>query len=356
MAAIPFSQKKFLFIFIAWWLIWSTLQAWILYDLGFDLQLCITDSAISNFVLALACVIIGNSLAYYLPRQQRYIYLLVLCLLTAGACLLATKYVLTMVITASDYPVFLSKSLPVRFSVSFLVIGCMTMISVMWNAFEDQKTSVQRRTEAEQLTKDAELYKLRQQLQPHFLFNSLNSINALIGIRPQEARTMVQQLSDFLRGTLKREEQQWISVEEELEYLRLYLDIERVRFGNRLSTAFDTDHASLQMKIPAMLLQPLVENAIKFGLYDTTGDTVVSINSTVENGLLVISVQNPFDSETSQPRRGTGFGLHSIQRRLYLLFARQDLLVATAQDNIFTVTVKIPQPANNNAGNTEKKI
>src|SRR4029077_8607214 len=119
-------------------------------------------------------------------------------------------------------------------------IGCMVMISVLWHSFEDQKTSVQRKTEAEQLTKDAELYKLRQQLQPHFLFNSLNSINALIGTRPQEARTMVQQLSDFLRGTIKKEETQWVSLQEELQYLQLYLDIEKVRFGNRLATEIET--------------------------------------------------------------------------------------------------------------------
>ncbi|GAC1429167.1 MAG: hypothetical protein NVSMB7_05880 [Chitinophagaceae bacterium] len=173
------------------------------------------------------------------------------------------------------------------------------------------------------------------------MFNSLNSINALIGTRPQEARTMVQQLSDFLRGTLKREEQQWIPVEEELKYLQLYLDIEKVRFGNRLSTVFETETVSLQWKMPAMLLQPLVENAIKFGLYDTTGDTIIRIATTITNNMLVITVQNHFDEETAQPRQGTGFGLHSINRRLYLLFARTDLLETVAQNHTFTTTVKI---------------
>ncbi|MGL1273916.1 histidine kinase, partial [Vibrio parahaemolyticus] len=78
--------------------------------------------------------------------------------------------------------------------------------------------------------------KLRQQLQPHFLFNSLNSISALIISQPEKARHMIQQLSDFLRGTLKKEEQQWNSLQEEMQYLQLYLDIEKVRFGHRLHT------------------------------------------------------------------------------------------------------------------------
>jgi len=358
LAAIPFSQKKFLFVFIAWWLIWTGMQAWILYGLDFSLQLSITDSILSNFLLVAACVIISNNLKYYLPRQQRFGYLLILCLLTAGAWLLAINYALPFVIPGNEkgYELFLPRSLPVRFGVAFLVIGCMSMISVLWHGFEDQKSSALRKTEAEQLTKDAELFKLRQQLQPHFLFNSLNSINALIGTRPQEARTMIHQLSDFLRGTLKREEQQWILLEEELEYLRLYLDIEKVRFGNRLSTVFETAAGSLQMKIPAMLLQPLVENAIKFGLYDTTGDTIIRIETAITNGLLVVTVQNPFDEETAQPRQGTGFGLHSIQRRLYLLFARNDLLITSALNHIFTTTVKIPQPLADtaNSQNTPK--
>jgi len=331
------------------------LQAWVLYDLGFSLRTSITDSFVSNFLLAGACVLTSNNLKYYLPQQRRYGYMLVLSLLTAGAWLLSIRYLLPLSMpTEPDYERFLSQSLPIRFGVSSLVIGCMSMISMIWFSFQDQKTSAQRKTEAEQLTKDAELYKLRQQLQPHFLFNSLNSINALIGSRPQEARAMVHQLSDFLRGTLKREDQQWIALDDELEYLRLYLDIEKVRFGNRLSPEFNIDPATRKMQIPPMLLQPLVENAIKFGLYDTTGETVISLTTLNKNNTLEITVQNPFDEETTQPKRGTGFGLHSIQRRLYLLFARHDLLFTRTQGHIFITTILVPQTLLNKTETSEK--
>ena len=93
-----------------------------------------------------------------------------------------------------------------------------------------------------------------------------------------------------------------------------------------------------------MLLQPLVENAIKFGLYDTVGDTIIRITTEVKENLLVLTVQNPYDPETSQPRQGTGFGLNSIHRRLYLLFSRQDLLSVEGTGDLFTTTVRIPQP------------
>src|SRR4029079_16386584 len=108
--------------------------------------------------------------------------------------------------------------------------------SLLWYTQKEQQQMDERRTEAEKLEREAELSKLRQQLQPHFLFNSLNSISALTGSQPQKARHMIHQLSEFLRGTLKKEEQHWNTLEEELQYLQLYLDIEDVRFGHRMQT------------------------------------------------------------------------------------------------------------------------
>ncbi len=142
---------------------------------------------------------------------------------------------------------------------------------------------------------------------------------------------------------MKKEETQWVTLKEELQYLELYLDIEKVRFGNRLATQIDTTEETDQMKMPALLLQPIVENAIKFGLYDTMGETLIRLQAVKENNDLLIEVMNPFDPETSSPKQGTGFGLKSIQRRLYLLFARTDLLVTSAKENIFITKVRIPQ-------------
>jgi LytS/YehU family sensor histidine kinase len=96
-----------------------------------------------------------------------------------------------------------------------------------------------------------------------------------------------------------------------------------------------------------MLLQPIVENAIKFGLYDTTEAVTIRIEAHADNNYVVISVQNPFDPETSRPKQGTGFGLSSIQRRLYLLFARGDLFETRVEGHLFTTIVKIPQTTHN---------
>ncbi len=111
---------------------------------------------------------------------------------------------------------FLSNAYWIRLGVAFLLIGCMAVICVLWYTQEEEQENRQRKNDAEKLSKEAELFKLRQQLQPHFLFNSLNSISALIGSNPAQARNMIHQLSDFLRTTLRKEEEQWVKMEEEL--------------------------------------------------------------------------------------------------------------------------------------------
>jgi two-component system, LytTR family, sensor kinase len=346
-ARSPLSTGKFLLIFISWWAIWAFLQSSLLISFGLRGTIALTDSLVSNSLIALSCGFLSNNMQYYLPKKERYWYILLISLILSGIILLTCKAVLVPLISGltdgASYPLFFNRSWPVRFDIVFLQVGCMSILSVLWYSTEEEQENRQRRNDAERLAKEAELFKLRQQLAPHFLFNSLNSISALIGSRPEQARKMIQQLSDFLRGNLKKEEQQWVPLSEELQYLELYLDIEKVRFGHRLSTAICCEDECLGMRIPPMLLQPIVENAIKFGLYDTTDAVTISIRARFENNYVRVEVENPFDPETSRPKKGTGFGLTSIQRRLYLLFARPDLLETRVDNNLFTTIVRIPQ-------------
>ena len=344
MATSLLSGNRVKLLFAAGWLIWSAFHAILLYWLGINLSIALVDSVVTNTLLAAVCVLISHNLKFYQPGTERQWYILVLNFgLTALWLFISDRILIHLPLHSHDYDIFLSKSLPVRFGIGFLLITCMAVISALWYTLEDQRENEKRKTDAEKLAREAELYKLRQQLQPHFLFNSLNSISALVGTRPKEARHMIQQLSDFLRGTLKKEENEWVNFSEELRYLQLYLDIEKVRFGHRLSTEIVKDEKCDQLKLPPMLLQPIVENAIKFGLYDTTEPITIHLSAKSEDGQLKILVQNPFDPETSYPRKGTGFGLNSVNRRLQLLFGRNDLLETKSGGNIFTTSIKIPQ-------------
>ncbi|MBL4677543.1 MAG: histidine kinase [Mucilaginibacter sp.] len=303
----------------------------------------VVDALLSAVLLAVACWLINNNLRYYQPDKESYFYLFIWCAALSVACVAGTRYILPLFNMGQVYFNFLQQSLIIRFFTTFLALGWMAMISALFYTQLDNKRTEQRKTEAEKLARDAELYNLRQQLQPHFLFNSLNSISALIGFKPELARTMIHQLSDFLRGTLKKDEQLLVPLNDELAHLNLYLEIEKVRFGHRLQTEISCDKTCGEAKLPSLLLQPLVENAIKFGLYDTTDAVTISVRAEVEDQYLIIIIQNPFDPKTSRPRKGTGFGLSGVQRRLYLIFARNDLMETHANDNIFTTIIKVPQ-------------
>ena len=347
MARSPLSTGKFLLIFISWWGIWGFLQTDLLIGFGLRAMTAFSDSLVSNTLVALSCGFLSNNMQYYLPKKERYWYILLISLALSGIILLACKAILVPLLgglsDGAAYTQFFNRSWPVRFDIVFLQVGCMSILSVLWYSTEEEQENRQRRNDAERLAKEAELFKLRQQLAPHFLFNSLNSISALIGSRPEQARKMIQQLSDFLRGNLKKEDQQWVPLSEEIQYLELYLDIEKVRFGHRLSTVIICDEECLERKLPPMLLQPIVENAIKFGLYDTTDAVTIAIRARLDGKFVRIEVENPFDPETSRPKKGTGFGLTSIQRRLYLIFARPDLMETHVDNNLFTTIVRIPQ-------------
>jgi two-component system LytT family sensor kinase len=319
------------------------MHGYVLHELGFDWKTAITDSFVNNFILADCCAVIVITLKWYQPRKNNGLLLLVWIIGLAKVCSLLTGYVLSYLLKEDTaYLVFLDKSVLVRIGIAFLLISGVTLETWVFNIYRDKQADTEKQKETEKLLKEAELTGLRQQLQPHFLFNSLNSISALAGSKPEEARKMIQQLSDFLRGTLKKDEQKPVTLKEELNHLQLYLDIEKVRFGHRLSTEVKADEDSLDLLLPPLLLQPLVENAIKFGLYDTVGEITISIVAKKETGYLTVHITNPFDSQTAQPK-GTGFGLNSVQRRLQLIFSRSDLLQTGIKENIFTATVKIPQ-------------
>ncbi|RZK45652.1 MAG: sensor histidine kinase [Pedobacter sp.] len=302
------------------------------------------DTLVSNILLAGTCLLIINNFRYYRPAKNAFVFILMLCVALCICWLFLTIYLLGKLTPGNTG--FLYASIPVRYLIGFLITCCTSMISLTWYHTSELQESQQIKSETEAIAKDAELYSLRQQLQPHFLFNSLNSISALIGSNPTLSRTMIQQLSGFLRGTLNKDDKTSISLAEEMAHLQLYLDIEKVRFGHRLETK--TEMLADGAMIPPMILQPIVENAIKFGLYDTIGTVTITVIAMISGNDLVIRVQNPYDPETSDPRKGTGFGLSSIRRRLYLIFSRNDLLETSFTDTIFTTTVKIPQHVQGN--------
>jgi LytS/YehU family sensor histidine kinase len=235
-----------------------------------------------------------------------------------------------------DYPTFLQ--------VVFVFIVIQTSSLFIWlimsmNERDDEK---ERRASEKELIRKAELESLRQQFQPHFLFNSLNSIQSLIQFDQNKASEMIQTLADFLRGSISNNENNKRSLEEEIHHLRLYLAIETIRFEDRLEVEFNISEHALKIELPSFIIQPLVENSIKHGLYGTTGSIKIKLRAIVNKDFLIVKVQNPYEEEIAVKKTGAGFGLRSISRRLQLIYFRNDLLKIKKEENLFIAELHIP--------------
>jgi hypothetical protein len=216
-----------------------------------------------------------------------------------------------------------------------------SVVHYMLLALEASHAAERRALESQVGAREAELRALRAQLNPHFLFNSLNSINALVGTDPGSARRMCERLGDFLRRTLALGAREAVSLSEELALVDRYLDIEQVRFGDRLRVERAVDPSTLDCQVPPLLLQPLVENAIKHGVQDAVEGGAVRLEAWREGSLLVLTVENPLDAE-APARSGEGVGLENVRRRLAALGSREARLVAGRIEGRFRVTLELP--------------
>ncbi len=208
-------------------------------------------------------------------------------------------------------------------------------------AFEASREADRRALRAEIEAREAELRALRAQVDPHFLFNSLNSISSLITADAGGARAMCVQLGDFLRASLGLGMRATVTLAEELETLELYLLLERTRFGSRLEVNLEFDESSRACLVPPLVLQPLVENALKHGISTMLEGGTIHIAAHCRSGRLRLIVENPFDPK-ALGRRGSGMGLTNLRQRLHSLYGTAARLRADAEGDTFWVEVVLP--------------
>ncbi len=210
------------------------------------------------------------------------------------------------------------------------------------NYYQGFREKVQNEVKLKSLVKEAELHALKSQINPHFLFNSLNSISSLTMTNPSQAQEMVINLSQLMRYSLKHNQQETVSFQQEIENNKLYLNIEKVRFGSKLNPVFAIEKNCLNARIPNMILQPLYENAIKYGVYEATETIDIITHCRCSNDALIVSISNTFDSE-ARSNKGEGIGLRNIRERLEIIYGNPHFLQINSNKNEFTVTLTIPQ-------------
>ena len=215
------------------------------------------------------------------------------------------------------------------------------------SAVEYYRTSRNHELAASQLQAElsqAQLQTLRSQLQPHFLFNTLNSIAALMHYDVKAAEEMLTRLSEMLRLTLESSEGQEVQLRNELEILNLYLQIMHVRFGERLSTNVDFASSLLEERVPSFLLQPLVENAVRHGIDASSKMTHIRVSGSVENGMLTLRIVDDGRGLPQNQEIREGFGLRNTRRRLEQLYGDAGKLLVSNRDGGGTeVVVTIPR-------------
>lgn len=255
--------------------------------------------------------------------------------------------------TLSNYNPWISRDQLYNIGWPFHLVG---MLCVYWILFYEwwflkneirNDYNLQRLLNLQEDLKNSEIKNIQQNIQPHFLYNSLNSINSLMLIDQDEAQKMVVKLSDFLRYSVLKNQEMFDRIEDELQQLERYFSIEKIRFPSRLFYQLECSEELLPRKMPSMILQPLVDNAIKYGLYGQIDRCDIHIRFTEVNETLYIEVSNNFDGSSEQ-KAGTGYGLKSLHQKLFWLYGDDNLLKTTRDGNLFKATIRLPQLKNEN--------
>jgi two-component system, LytTR family, sensor histidine kinase AlgZ len=230
---------------------------------------------------------------------------------------------------------------PMLIVTGFLLFVLSVLAHYLLISYEAARMSETRSLELDVLARDAQLTALRAQVNPHFLFNSLHSIASLIGNDQAGARRMCVLLADFLRDSVRFGGRDQITLDQEFSLVRQYLGIERIRFGARLSVTADMPQALEEALVPPLLLQPLVENAVKHGIAGLIEGGTVVVRAREEGSDLLLTIENPYDLDRTAPT-GTQVGLQNVRRRLDTEYGSSASVRIVDEAGVFRAEIRMP--------------
>jgi len=312
-------------------------------------KISLTIKLVDGITFGLLLAALGLSFWFsskYLSIDQNQISKIVLTHFGGGILItlvwLALGYfAIISIITDTDaFDNFFIQTLKSRFIIGLLYYFLLTAFYYIVIYYLEFQERAVKETELKNLVTEAELRSLKFQINPHFIFNSLNSISALTEIDPKKAKQMIIKLADFLRYTLANNDRQNNSLNEELKNIKIYLDIEKIRFDDKFEYVEDLHIDCGKVEIPSMILQPLFENAIKHAVYETLDTVTIKLTCQKLDDFLKIKLCNNFEGESH--KKGAGVGLKNIRDRLSLLYKQDNLMEVKKADGIFEVIIYIP--------------
>ena len=339
---------QYLVLYFTFWLVIAGIQLVVFYFL-LDLPVVesIIDSLVFNTVLAIICIAIWPLVNYSSLDRTALVNTLATHLAGASVLIAIVVFIswkaLEVLITNNPaYDAFLQDSLLWRAALGaiFYLLVALNFYVLIYN--EEFRVRSIAESDLKQSLKDAELNMLKSQLNPHFIFNSLNSISSLTITNPEKAQEMVISLSEFLRYSIKPNQEKMIPLNNELDAINRFIEIEKVRFGERLKVDITCNDECKAKYVPPLIIQPLVENAIKYGVHETTDIGSVAIECACNDNSLEITVKNSYDAQ-GVPAIKTGIGLKNVSNRLRLLYGSEELVQINKKESLFSVKLILPQ-------------
>ncbi len=343
-------SRKIVLTWIGIWMFIMSIQFLTLFlAVDFPLGFSIADTVLSGVIYILISIGLWFTIRFGIQQNRNPIEIVlrnILLFIATSAIWISVVWGLLYLADPEYAELYASTILSYRLIASLMFYICTVVVYYAINFYESLQEKQAQEMHLKTLVKEAQLNELRSQLHPHFLFNSLNSINSLTITNPARAGEMIIKLSEFLRYSLSRKGHSMASFEKELHHISLYLDIEKIRFGNRLEFVCESENVPGDWPLPLMLLQPLIENAVKHGVYNTGETVIIRLNAYVKENFLVISISNNFDPD-SVPIKGTGTGLNNVRERMKLVYGSASLFETEQNRDNFTAILKIPNTTKN---------
>ena len=334
-------------ILILYSLSYALISFFVLYlGLGLKFNSAIIESLVSAIILC-GLTIVWHYPAKYISIEQNSLLKIlfshiITAIISSGLWILFIYIIMVPFLGFNEtYQNYFYHTILWRFLVGLMLYAVVVSFYYLVSYYSESQERAIKESELKNLITLAELKSLKFQINPHFIFNSLNSMSALTEIDPKKAKEMIIKLADFLRYILATNEREKNKLSEELKNIRVYLDIEKIRFEDKFDYTEQLDDECNKVEIPNMILQPLFENVIKHAVYETLDKVQLTLKCSFDNGYLKIHLENNFD-ESSKSRKGTGVGLKNINDRLYLIYRRDDLMEVKKEKGIFSVTLFIP--------------
>lgn len=342
-----FGNLRYALMYSGVWILAELAHMFILWHgMDFPLYLALLDTAVSNTLFALLGLALWYPV-YYNRTAKISTSSKLINTITAGIVSVLLWYSLCALLLDSAYMQYAGYSFQsvhhwrIESSLFYFVI-----ILLSYHIFIFQQNIKDKQTREEELQaqlRNAELNALKSQISPHFLFNSLNSISSLTMFEPSKAQEMIIKLSDYLRYSVTAAKSMTATYEQEMENICRYLDIEKIRFGERIRFSFNNCQECSNCLMPSLLMQPIFENAIKHGVNESTDPIKIKVSARLEDAVLHLEISNNYPSEQNR-KSGTGTGLKNVASRLAVMYGSSQLMQVQKSMGLFTVSIKIPQP------------